>query len=225
MNLFTQYTQWLDGAGIEPWMVATATLLVVAAALLLLAHLLASRRTRMITIALDESVRGKLAFTDAPRAGRLRVEYAPPPDPCVQLSVDFSMGDGGLFGPLQALFTRRQRLALHASLPAMPQSELVWHAAHEPDQALGRSAATELWVNHRLVYGPGEYAVRGANAAALQHTFVEMQTRFGPFLRAVIVQAAVPHIRVRLEAGRLNREEIPALITAIRTLARAALVG
>jgi hypothetical protein len=44
-------------------------------------------------------------------------------------------------------------------------------------------------------------------------------------LRAVIVQAAVPHIRVRLEAGRLNREEIPALITAIRTLARAALVG
>ena len=84
---------------------------------------------------------------------------------------------------------------------------------------------TQLWVARRLDFLDGEYSVRGKNPAAVEHAFVELQTRFGAFLQRVSVQAEpAPALDVVLGTAGLNSEEIPALVERVRALARGALL-
>ena len=223
MNALDQLLERLAGASVGSTLLLAGVALLLLIWLLVLAQWLAGRRTREIANALDDSVRGHLAETAPQRATHLAVAFDSPPDPFAALAVEFTMGGGAPLAALVALLTRRQLLCLHATLPSAPASQLVWDAVLPTDRATGRGPETKLWVTHRLVYGPGEYAVRGDNTASLEHAFGELQARFGPFLRAVMVQAtAEPHITVQMHVARLNREDIPALISALRALGRAA---
>lgn len=226
VNEVAQLLDALRARTVAPWMGAPAVTVALLMALIWLAHRRARHRTRAVGAALIDSARGHLSLTHESSARRLSVAFDPAPEPYARLEVDFTMGGKGALGALRAFVTRRQQLLFSGNLPYSPLTELVWHMDRPPDQAIGRGRETQLWVNHRLMYAKGEYAVRGSNTPALEHAFSELQTRFGPFLRSVtVLRETQPHVRVALAAGHLNREDIPALVTAVRALGRAAQIG
>ena len=66
--------------------------------------------------------------------------------------------------------------------------------------------------------------MRGANTGAIEHVFLDLQTRFRPFLFKISVQADTdPECTVILRLARFNLQELPALVTSLRGLGRAAL--
>ena len=225
MMMTANLLDFLAAYGIAPWMAVTGGALLLVVVVLTLAHIVVRGRMHAVIGALDDSARGRVLATGKVSAVRQSVAFNPAPAPFVKLTVDFSMAGGMPPGALGSLLFRRQELAFFATLPGRPQAELVWDAGHAPDLALGRAAGNLLWVDHNMLYGAGEYALRGMNTAALEHAFNDMQSRFGPLLRVVRVSAdGPPHMTVLLSASRLNCEEIPALVTALCALGRAALV-
>lgn len=214
---------WVQGAQ-ESWLGAAAAALLVALLLWLLLRRLALRRTREILAAFNDSTRSALVPSERPRATRVRAAILPAPEPFTHLGMEFSLGGGGPLGVLSGMLLRRQRLVLHGALPGRPPAEIVWTAGRTPDRAVGRGPATRLWVAHQLPYGGGTYAVRGINTAHLEHAFTDLQTRFGELMRSSTIQVdAMPQMRVELAAGRLNREDVPALVATVRALGRAAM--
>ncbi len=187
--------------------------------LLLTLRTLAQRRLRDVAQALADSTRGAYRPTQR-RAHLVRGDITPAPDPFAAFSAELVVRR-----PLGAVpMMGSQRLLLTGQLARRPAVELVWQRGQTPDRAIGRGPDTRLWVARRLDFVPGEYTVRGANPAPIEHQFVDLQTRFGAFTRRVrILAEAQPQLEVELEANRLNRDDIPALVTTVRALARAAL--
>ena len=66
--------------------------------------------------------------------------------------------------------------------------------------------------------------VRGSNTAAVEHVFLDLQTRFGQALRLVRIYGdEEPDFEVVFRSGRLDGREMPALVTTLRALGRGAL--
>jgi hypothetical protein len=207
----------LAGAQNRPAQVALLILLLLgglAAASLVVAN----RRLADVARAVGDSTRGRFRPTQR-RVGLLRGDILPAPDPFSAFSIELMVR--GPTGALPVLGS--QRFLLTGQLARRPTAELVWQRGRTPERALGRGPETRLWVLRRLEVAPGEFAVHGGNPAALEHAFFDLQARFGAFTRRVSILAeAQPHFEMVLEANGLTVEEIPALITTVRMLARAA---
>lgn len=120
---------------------------------------------------------------------------------------------------------RQTQLVIQATLRERPRAELIWQRGKIPGRALSRAGSPTLWVQQHLDFLRYEYATRGINTGAIVHVFTDLQTRFGPLLEKVSIQAdARPEVEIVLRTNGLNPEEIPALITTIRSAGRAALL-
>ena len=161
-----------------------------------------------------------------PDAGGFVGSFQPPPEPFLHFVANYRNAQafdlaGQLLNPLTH---RAERLVLVAKLPSRPAAELIWQEGQAPGRALAQRDRSHLWVLRRLDVVNAEYAVRGANTGAIEHVFLDLQTRFRPFLERISVQAdADPECTVVLRLARFNLQELPALVTSLRGLGRAAL--
>jgi hypothetical protein len=202
--------------------VAIVLLLILA---LLAARVQAARRGQEILRALDESARGRVQLLRGPDARGFVGSFQPPPEPFLHLVADYRVARAfDLPGQLLNPFTHgAERLIFVAKLPARPAAEIIWQEGQTPGRALAQRDRSHLWVLRRLEMVHAEYAVRGANTGAIEHVFLDLQTRFRPFLVRISVQAdADPECTVVLRLSRFNLQELPALVTSLRGLGRAA---
>jgi hypothetical protein len=221
------------GAEARVWVVAHAWQAAALGLLLLLALFglasiwAANRRRAEILRAVDDSTNGRLTIERRLGWHGVRATIQPTPDPFASFTVECSMvGRGGRLGLLSSLLGgRSQRLVFYGMLQRRPHAEVMWERGRTPERALGRGPETSLWRAHRLDFLSGAYAVQGTNTAVLEHAFIDLQTRFGAYTQRVVVQANTnPQLVVALVANGMNREDIPALVTTVRSLARAALI-
>jgi hypothetical protein len=203
--------------------VALALLLLLA---VLAARVQARRRGDKILAALNESARGRITPLRGPDAGGFVGSFQPPPEPFVQFVADYrAAGSFDLPGQLLNPFTHSaERLTFVAKLPARPAAEIIWQEGLPPGRALAQRDRSHLWVLRHLDVVKAEYAVRGPNTGAIEHVFLDLQTRFRPFLVRISVQAdADPECTIVLRLTRYDLRELPALVTSLRGLGRAAL--
>jgi hypothetical protein len=204
-------------------LVALALLAVIA---LIAARLQARRRGHRVLSALDESVRGDVTLLRGPDARGFVGRIQPAPEPFLHLVADYRAASNyDVAGQLLNPFTHHaERLIFVGKLPARPAAEIIWQEGQIPARALGQRERSLLWVQRRLDFVNAEFAVRGANTGAIEHVFLDLQTRFRPFLFKISVQAdADPECTVVLRLARFNLQELPALVTSLRSLGRAAL--
>lgn len=183
------------------------------------------RRGREILARLDESARGSIKLLRGPDAGGFVGTFEVPPDPFLRLVADYRAARTyDLLGQLLNPFTHHaERLIFVAKLPARPTAELIWQEGQAPGRALAQRDRSHLWVLRRLDVVNAQYAVRGANTGAIEHVFLDLQARFRPFLVRISVQAdADPECTVVLRLTRFDLRELPALVTSLRGLGRAA---
>ncbi len=184
------------------------------------------RRGREILAALNESTRGRIAMLRGPDPGGFVGSLQPAPEPFLHFVADYRAAQtldlaGQVLNPVTH---HAERLVFVAKLPSRPAAELIWHEGQAPGRALAQRDRSHLWVLRRLDVVNAEYAVRGANTGAIEHVFLDLQTRFRPFLVRISVQAdADPECTVVLRLARFNLQELPALVTSLRGLGRAAL--
>lgn len=184
------------------------------------------RRSRALVVALNDSLRGKIVVRRGPSARGMAGVLEPAPEPFVQFDVSYrtiSLFD--VLGHLHSLLAPSgDYLVLSGKLPVRPAAELVWRNGQVPGHALARRERSALWVQRRLDIVDAEFAVRGANTGPIEHVFVDLQARFRPFLDEISVQAdRDSEVTIGLRLAGLNIQEIPALVTSVRTLGRAAL--
>jgi hypothetical protein len=183
------------------------------------AWLAARRRTRDVAEAIGDSTRGTLRLTRR-TATLVRGDLVPAPDPFQAFSGELRLRTPFAVLPPPA----GQTLLFTGQLGVRPSAEIVWHRGRVPERALGRGPDTALWVARKLDFVAGDFALRGANTSALEHAFFDLQARFGDSLRRVTLLAdAQPQLEVELSAAALAPSELPALVTTLRGLARAAL--
>lgn len=189
------------------------------------ARVQAVRRGQQILQALQESVRGRVTLLRGPDASGFVGSIQPPPEPFLRLVADYRAAPAyDLLGQLLNPLTHHaERLVFVAKLPARPAAEIIWQEGQIPARALGQRERTLLWVQRRLEFVNAEYAVRGANTGPIEHVFLDLQTRFRPFLYKISVQADTdPECTVVLRLARFNLQELPALVTSLRSLGRSA---
>lgn len=193
---------------------------------LLAARIQAQRRAQSVLSAMGESVRGRVTLLRGPDVGGFVGSVLPPPEPFLHLVVDYRAAPAhDLIGQLLNPFTHHaERVTFIAKLPARPAAEIIWQEGQIPARALAQRQRSQLWVQRHLNFVNAEYAVRGANTGAIEHVFLDLQTRFRPFLFKISVQADTdPECTVILRLARFNLQELPALVTSLRGLGRAAL--
>ncbi|MCB0111331.1 MAG: hypothetical protein KDE53_35655 [Caldilineaceae bacterium] len=210
------------------WLAATPQLWIVTGVVALLVLLWITtaiynvRRGWAFVRKLQESTRGQVLVTRAPHPQGFFVLLAPAPEPFQRLSVAYLTGTNPLIWPWRLLTGAPPRLVIQATLKERPQAELIWEHGRIPAKALSRRGDTNLWVQRRLDFLNYEYATRGVNPSGLMHNFTDLQTRFGPQLYKVTIQAdVVPEIEIGLRTAGLNPEELPPLITTVRATGRA----
>ncbi|MFN8465568.1 MAG: hypothetical protein U0X20_08470 [Caldilineaceae bacterium] len=204
-------------------LIALALLIILA---IVAARLQAARRGHAILAVLNESARGQVSMLRGPDAGGFVGSFQPPPEPFVHFVANYrSAAPLDLAGQLLNPLTHHaERLVFVAKLPSRPAAELIWQEGQSPGRALAQRDRSHLWVLRRLDVVNAEYAVRGANTGAIEHVFLDLQTRFRPFLERISVQADTdPECTVTLRLARFNLQELPALVTSLRGLGRAAL--
>ena len=117
------------------------------------------------------------------------------------------------------------QVIIEATLLHPPHAELIWHRGHIPRRALGAPGDAGLWVRRRLDIISSEYVVRGSNTRAIEHSLLDLQNRFGPFMQRVTIQADIaPHLEIVLHSSRLSAEEVPALLHLVQGAGRASLL-
>lgn len=190
------------------------------------ARLQSLRRGREILASLNESARGRITLLRGPDSSGFVGSLRPPPEPFLHFVADYRSAQtldlaGQLLNPVTH---HAERLVFVAKLPSRPAAELIWQEGQAPARALAQRDRSHLWVLRRLDVVNAEYAVRGANTGAIEHVFLDLQTRFRPFLVRISVQAdADPECTIVLRLARFNLQELPALVTSLRGLGRAAL--
>lgn len=204
-------------------LVALVLLLVIAA---IAGRVQTARRSRELMAAINAGQRGRIKPSRGPSAAGFSGALEPAPEPFVLLSFEYrAAAPYDLFGQLLSPFTHHaELLVLSGRLPVRPRAELVWQQGLIPARAMAHRERSKLWVQRRLDVVNAEYAVRGPNTGAIEHVFFDLQTRFRPFLVATTVQAEVdPELAIVLRLSRFNLGDMPALITSVRELGRAAL--
>jgi hypothetical protein len=182
-------------------------------------------RSQIMVAALNDSARGQVKCSSGPNRYGFVATLQPAPEPFLQFTITYRARSnfdlaGALLGRLAGT---ADRLVIQGKLAARPLAELIWTRGQIPSRALGRNPGDALWVQGWLDITNSEYATRGSNPGALVYLFRDLQTRFGPLLYKVSIQAdSTPEIELSLRGGGLNREEIPALVATIRGLGRAA---
>ena len=209
-------------------LLALAALTLAVCALIPLGIVTNRRRAWAMAAALGDSTRSVLRYIRPPGATGFAARFAPAPEPFAELSVEFIAANR--FSPIDLmkhlLHNRTQELRFAGRLVSAPLNEILWSNLHLPARALGRSRTTELWVERRLDFIQGVYALRGANANAVDHAFSEMQGRFGAFTQSIsVLDAPAGHVIVTLHTNGFNSEEVSALVAALRSLARAGLIA
>ena len=202
------------------------------AAILLLSWLAARlqklRRAQALYRALNDSSHAQLVAHRRDRAGSFLVQMIPAPQPFAEFGARYQASSW--LDPLDwARWLLRHGgggLQFRGNLLMPPHAELLWTRGRLPSRALGVGPSRGLWVQHSLDFINAWYATRGANPAAIRHAFADMQTRFGAIVSVVSIQGdQVPQLEVAVDTRRLNSEDIPALVTTICALARAAQQG
>ena len=182
------------------------------------------RRGYTIASSLNDSARGDVVFGRTPGPRGFFAQLEPAPEPYWRFSLAYHATPNPIEWLIRRVASRQARLVIQAQLRERPQAELLWVRGRVPARALSRSRNPALWVQRRMDYLPYEYATRGVNTGALVHAFTDLQTRFGPQLEKVAIQADTnPEIEIVVRTTGLNLEEIPALITTIRAIGRATL--
>lgn len=177
-----------------------------------------------IAAGLNNSARGDLVFGRTPGPRGFFAQLEPAPEPYWRFSIAYHTTPNPIEWLIQRVASRQARLVIQGQLHERPRAELLWVRGQIPARALSRSRNPALWVQRRMDYMPYEYATRGVNTGALVHAFTDLQTRFGPQLEKVAIQADTnPEIEIVVRTTGLNLEEIPALITTIRAIGRATL--
>ena len=183
-----------------------------------------TRRGRAIGAALNDSARSHVAFIRPPGARGFFAQLDPAPDPFWRLSVAYHTTPNPIEWIGRRLIARQARLVIQGQVKERPRAEMLWIRGQVPNRALSRTANPSLWVQRRLDFLAYEYATRGVNTGALVHAFADLQTRFGPMLDKVALQADTnPELEIVVRTANMDIEDIPALITTIRALGRAAL--
>jgi hypothetical protein len=184
------------------------------------------RRSQAIFDAFANGAYGRLQAQQAPNWRGFVARFDSAPEPYRQFTVKFTAFS--YFSLLDFALSNRataNQLLINGRFEQHPRQELIWIRGRSPARALRRGADPYLWVQRRLDLVDGEFAVRGVNTGALEHSFFDLQVRFGPFLKQVQVTADnVADIEIRLKATELNIEHIAALMTTLRMLAKAALL-
>jgi hypothetical protein len=185
-----------------------------------------SLRSKSILRALNDSSRGKIAPQRGPGAGGFVAEIRPAPEPYRWFWAEYRPRSwlNIMDLVLRIISGHGDWLVLRADLPERPSAELIWLRGQVPGRALGKGPGRGLWMSRRLDFLNTEYATRGVNTGALERAFTDVQTRFGPFVRRFRIQADEnPEVEVVVSMAGLNMEDVPALITMLRTAGRAAL--
>ena len=183
-----------------------------------------ARRGYTIAGRLNDSARGAVVFGRTPGPRGFFAQLEPAPEPYWRFSVAYHTTPNPIEWLLRRVAQRQARLVIQGQLRERPQAELLWVRGRVPARALSRSRNPALWVQRRMDYMPYEYATRGVNTGALVHAFTDLQTRFGPLLEKVAIQAdSNPEIEIVVRTTGLNLEELPALITTVRAIGRATL--
>lgn len=184
-----------------------------------------AQRGHTIAARLHDSARGEVVFGRTPGPRGFFAQLEPAPEPYWRFSIAYHTTPNPLEWLIRRVAQRQARLVIQGQLRERPQAELLWVRGRVPARALSRSRNPALWVQRRMDYMPYEYATRGVNTGALVHAFTDLQTRFGPFLDKVAIQAdSNPEIEIVVRATGLNLEELPALITTVRAIGRATLL-
>jgi len=198
------------------------------------------KRSRLFLVHLNDSTAAHTELDQAASPGGFATTLLPAPEPYDFCFVRYRTR--AEFNPLawllQLIAPAPENLEIRAMLPEPPGSELVWIRGQLPATALGLHPSRDLWTLHRLDIVDAKYATRGDATNAVQHTFGELQNRFGPFLNHIVVRADVaytettqaaiidgtaePHITVSLSTARLDPAQTPVLVALVRSLGRAA---
>jgi hypothetical protein len=180
------------------------------------------RRSRDLALGLGDSTRGVLIYSAGPGSPGFTAEIQPSPDPFAKFSIEHRGGSNPFF----AWAGNRESLRFRAKLQARPVAELLWVRGKLPPVTSSLGMRVSMWVQRRLDYLNVDYAVRGSNTAAVEHVFLDLQTRFGQALRLVRIYGdEEPDFEVVIRSGRLDGREMPALVTTLRALGRGALRG
>lgn len=219
----TQFDEWVRNARGVSLLLLVVTLLLLS---WLVGRLQNRRHSQMMLTALNDSARGQIVCPEGAQSDGFAATIQPAPEPFRQFTIVYHAASNlNLLGWLLRGLTRHpDQLFIRGSLPDPPLAELIWTRGGIPGYALGYRASAGLWVQGWLDITNSEYATRGVNPSALVHLFRDLQTRFGPLLSKVQVQAdARPEVEIVLRGAGLTREEIPALVATIRGIGRAAL--
>lgn len=210
----------------QPWLIAAISifllLLIGALSIIIQNH----RRNQLLLQALDQSSRSKVIWKGGTHGQAPIALFEPAPSPFRTLQAELGqlLPSWRSLGRLGSKKVRRNHLRLRGTLQERPSEELVWTRGRPPARAIARSPDPALWELRRLDLVDGDFAVRGINTMALEHAFFDLQARFGAFLQHIFVQVDADYeVEIELHADRLSAEDIPALITTLRALGRAAL--
>jgi hypothetical protein len=184
------------------------------------------QRNGALLTALAESSRGRLRLTRGPSVAGFHAQFQPAPEPFTHCTISYHTASKiALTQWLSSLGGGEGRLVIYGQFGERPSQELTWVRGQTPGRASGRAPGATLWEIRRLDITNAEYATRGPNPGGLIHAFVELQTRFEPWLDCVqILAEKTPEVEIRLRTGRLNAEAIPPLVAILRNLGRAALL-
>ncbi len=222
--MFEFIDRLIEQAGNDYWLLGTLGLGTLLVSVWVMAAIYYTRRGHAIGAALNDSARSKVVFGRTPRPRGFFAHLEPAPDPFWRLSVAYHTTPNPIEWIGRRLISRQSRLVIQGQIKERPRAEMLWVRGRVPGRALGRAANPSLWVQRRLDFLAYEYATRGVNTGALVHAFADLQTRFGPILDKVAIQADTnPELEIVVRTNGMNLDEIPALITTIRALGRAAL--
>lgn len=206
------------------WIYSALLVGVVLVAIWLSTAIYYAQRGYTIATRLNDSARGDVVFGRKPGPRGFFAQVEPAPEPYWRFSIAYHTTPNPLEWLFRRVAQRQARLVIQGQLRERPQAELLWVRGRVPARALSRSRNPALWVQRRMDYMPYEYATRGVNTGALVHAFTDLQTRFGPLLDKVSIQADTnPEIEIVVRATGLNLEELPALVTTVRAIGRATL--
>jgi len=215
---------WFEVQSNEYWLLSALAFGMLLLVLWIIAAIYYRQRGYAVGAAINDSARGNVVFDRPPQPRGFFAHVEPAPDPFWRLSIAYHTTPNPVEWLARWLVGRQARLVIQGQIKDRPRAELFWVRGKIPHRALSRTGNPTLWVQRRLDFLAYEYATRGVNTGAIVHAFIDLQSRFGPLLDKVTIQAdSNPELEIVVRTANLDLQEIPALITTIRAVGRAAL--